>query len=257
MHNRREPIVVLAVSSTPDESLLKAGGTLVGLARTGTEVVSLMCGTGQSGRRLEGSRRLCARANFVAESVASPLDLDREFDREAVVACLRTEIVGALRRYNPDLVVAPARDHGPPSDEAVGQAVHEAVTLHGGSLWTWSLWGRDTRVLSIVSPIADEDAGTVVAALGEWEPGDDYTEPAELRWKSSHALARERFPACRTKAAQATRVELLHETWCQGGRWHAASSPRVLTERPTVPAPRRLSDYPYEWIGAGRSAARR
>lgn len=246
---------MLAVSPAPDDALVAAGGTLVGLAATGACVVELSCAFSDSAGRAEHRRRLralCARAGFVPDGAPLLAGTTEPGDQGAVMTLVR-RIRGALLQHRPDIVVAPSPGSPAPASHAlVGRAVRAAVAPIGGTVWWWSMFGRDMPPPALVSPVSEAHARTVVAALAEYDRSGSAAEHSlavERRWTATAAISSQLFPSF----GAAGRVEILREATCEQGKSHLAPS-RLLTEPPTAVTSLRAADFPYEWLDTRSTA---
>jgi len=245
--------VVLHVAPHPDDELIGAPATLMAMRDAGWRVVNLTCSLGAAadrGRRRHELEDACRRARFECEVIATPLDdpLDAG-DLAEARRRLTAEVVDALERHRPGLVVAPSPHDRHRGHEVVGRAVVSACSADapgqgdGGRatarapqrLWLWGLWtdlpfptlavgfdeGRMAEILDALSAHAGEMAR------------NDYRRLVRGRAEMNASLGPERVFGFGTSASVSAStsdtpyVELVTELGRRAGHWHLGA-PRWL-----------------------------
>lgn len=189
----------LHLSPHPDDELIGAPATLMGLRDEGWRVVNLACGLGAPGqrRRREGElREACRRAGFELVVPEPPPRIDRGADRAAARAELATAIGAALGELRPRIVVAPSPRDVHPTHELVGEVAAGALAALGAGaprLWLWSLWGpppRPTFATGFGQERLEEILHALAAHRGEVER-NDYGRLVRARAEAAACLAPE------------------------------------------------------------------
>jgi LmbE family N-acetylglucosaminyl deacetylase len=207
--------VVLHISPHPDDEAIAAGMTLTALAVRGWHVVNLLLSAGRPG---DESRRL-AEAEEAARRGGYQLEVD-------------DDIVAALARHRPALVVSTQPHDGHPAHEAVGREVRAAMEQLPVApvWWMWGLWA-DLAVPTIYAPYATSDLERSLHVLeayaGELER-NDYRRLVRGRAASNTVLGSERvFGFGSPAASDQPFAELLTEAVRRDGHWYAGTR-RVL-----------------------------
>jgi LmbE family N-acetylglucosaminyl deacetylase len=246
--------VVLHVAPHPDDELIGAPATLMVMRDAGWRVVNLTCSLGAPADRDRRRRELedaCRRARFECEVIANPLD-DPLASGDLVEARRRltTEVVDALERHRPRLVVAPSPHDRHRGHEVVGRAVVSACAADadadadadagadapgqgdGGPataraperLWLWGLWA-DLPFPTLAVRFDETHMAEILDALsahaGEMAR-NDYRRLVRGRAEMNASLGPERVFGFGTAASQSdtTYVEVLTELGRRGGHWH-------------------------------------
>ena len=170
---------VLHLAPHPDDEVLGAGATLLGLRAHGHRVINLACGLGrpdQHERRRAELEEACERADFelVVGDAASAGEL---IEREGV-----------------QLLVAPDREDAHPAHAAVAAEAAEAAAATGVAWWSWGLW-RDLARPTLFSGFGEERLArlqhVLAAHSGELER-NDYAELLRARAVAARVLGAER-----------------------------------------------------------------
>jgi LmbE family N-acetylglucosaminyl deacetylase len=179
-------ITALHLAPHPDDEVLGAGATLLGLREHGHRVINLACSLGRAQERRERRRaevvEACARAGFEL--------IVLEPSRDDLAAVAR----GVIERERVDLVVAPDREEVHPVHAEVAAAALAAAEATGARLWTWGLW-RDLARPTLFSGFGEERLARLQHALaahrGELER-NDFQELLRARAVASRVLGAER-----------------------------------------------------------------
>ena len=257
--------VVLHVAPHPDDELIGAPAILMVLRDAGWRVVNLTCSLGANADRERRRRELedaCQRARFECEVIATPLD-DPLASRDLAEARRRltAEVVDALERHRPRLVVAPSPHDRHRGHEVVGRAVVSACAAdadgdadapgqgEGGPaparaperLWLWGLWA-DLPFPTLAVRFGETRMTEILYALsahaGEMAR-NDYRRLVRGRAEMNASLGPERVFGFGTSSAAAAPtpesasasdtpyVEVLTELGRRAGHWHLGA-PRWL-----------------------------
>lgn len=148
-----EPLDLLAVVAHPDDAELTCGGVLAKAAKAGKRVGVLDLTRGELGTRGSAEIRAAeaARANkvlglTVRESLGLP-DANIVNDLPS-----REKLVGAIRRFRPRVVIAPALEGRHPDHIAAGQLVRDASFLSG--LKNFAPGAEKHRPLKVIHSLA-------------------------------------------------------------------------------------------------------
>ena len=186
-------ITALHLAPHPDDELLGAGATLLGLREHGHRVINLACTLGcpdQHERRRAEAQEACARAGFELIVHDPPLALSVGDDLYAARRALAAPVEELIEREGGQLIVAPDRDEGHHAHRAVAAVAETA----GVPFWTWGLW-RDLARPTIFSGFGEERLAQLQHALaahrGEIER-NDYPELLRARAIASRVLGAER-----------------------------------------------------------------
>ena len=221
------PITVLHLSPHPDDEVLGAGATLLGLRDHGHRVINLACSLGrpdQHERRRGEVRDACERAGFELVVHDPPLALSALDDAFAARKLLGATLERLIEDERVDLLISPDRDDAHHAHKTVATAARTA----GVPWWTWGLW-RDLARPTIFTPFGEsrlaELQHVLAAHLGEVSR-NDYPELLRARAIAARVLGAERvFGFGSPRQAGEPYAELLAD----GGR------PRVLDlEHPLV-----------------------
>jgi len=175
---------VLHLAPHPDDEVLGAGATLLGLRAHGHRVVNLACSLGRAPERRERRRAelvdACERAGF--ELVV--------LERDGLDATAR----GIVEREGVDLVIAPDPEDAHPAHAEVAAAARRVVEATGARLWTWGLW-RDLARPTLYCGFDEERLAqlqhVLAAHRGELER-NDFAELLRARAIAARVLGAER-----------------------------------------------------------------
>lgn len=236
--------VVLHVAPHPDDEVIGAPATLMGLRDAGWRVVNLACSLGAPAdrrRRLAELEESCRRVGFESEVVNGPLGdpLDTS-DVADALRHLEVELAAALGRHRPRLVVAPSPHDRHRGHEVVGRAVVSVCADVMGArepapgqaperLWLWGLWA-DLPFPSLAMAFDEARMTEVIEALsahvGEIAR-NDYRRLVRGRAEMNASVGPERVFGFGTSGAGARYAELLTELGVEGGHWRLGA-PRWL-----------------------------
>ena len=144
---------VLHLSPHPDDEVLGAGATLLGLRDAGHRIINLACSLGrpdQHERRRAEVIDACERAGFELVIHDPPLGLSLDDDAFAARKLLGATVERLIADERVDLLISPDRDdahHAHKTVAAVGRTA-------GVTWWTWGLW-RDLARPTIFSAFGD------------------------------------------------------------------------------------------------------
>jgi LmbE family N-acetylglucosaminyl deacetylase len=213
-------LTVLHLSPHPDDEVLGAGATLLGLRDAGHRIINLACSLGrpeQHERRRAEVTEACRRAGFELVVHDPPLALSEHDDAFAARRLLGRTLETLITEERVDLLISPDRDDAHPAHKTVGMAARTA----GVPWWTWALW-RDLGRPTIFSPFGDRrlaELQHVLAAHRGEVDRNDYHDLLRARAISARVLGAERvFGFGSERRAEEPYAELLAD----GGR------PRVL-----------------------------
>jgi LmbE family N-acetylglucosaminyl deacetylase len=193
-------IAVLHLSPHPDDELLGAPATLMGLRDAGHRVLNLACGLGGSHEQRRRRRRELSTALALAHiegtlldpplAIAAPDDVDSERQR------LSRAIRALVAREGFKLVVGPTPHDAHPTHEVVGRAAVDAIAglPDPPRLWMWALWG-DLPLPTLFVPFDGRRRDEVLRALAAYEgevARNDYAAAYEGRCRADRVLGVER-----------------------------------------------------------------
>ena len=225
---------VLHVSPHPDDEILGAGATLLGLRDHGWRVVNLACSLGRPADEERRRGELAAALQILGyESAVAepPVALGGDADHRAAedrVAGLVSEVAA---RVGAELVVSPGPEDAHHAHATVGRAVARAAAPpHGPGdqekparrWWAWSLW-RDLEQPTLYVPWGagrlDQLTRALDAHAGELAR-TPYRDVLAARGRLQAVLGAERVFGFGTGAASAEPyADLLTERTWDGGAW--------------------------------------
>jgi LmbE family N-acetylglucosaminyl deacetylase len=206
-------ICVLHLSPHPDDEVLGAGATLMGLHEHGHRVINLACSLGrpdQHERRRREVTEACARAGFELIVHDPPLAISRGDDAFAARKLLAATVERIVGEERVDLIVSPDRD-----DAHHGHKIVAAVARTAGlRWWSWGLW-RDLARPTIYVPFGDRRLGELQHALAAHRgelARNDYPELLRARAIAARVLGAERvFGFGSPRASSEPYAELLSD----------------------------------------------
>jgi len=175
---------VLHLAPHPDDEVLGAGATLLGLRAHGHRVINLACTLGRAQDRRRRRRaeleEACQRAGFEL------IVLERS-DLESTAR-------EVIERERVELVVAPDPEDAHPAHAEVAAAADAAAQAGRAQLWRWGLW-RDLARPTLFSGFGEERMAqlqhVLAAHRGELER-NDYPELMRARAIAARVLGAER-----------------------------------------------------------------
>jgi LmbE family N-acetylglucosaminyl deacetylase len=192
---------VLHLAPHPDDEVLGAGATLLGLRAHGHRVINFACTLGRAPERRQRRRAeledACERAGF-------ELVVLEQGDLESTAREL-------IERERVQLVVAPYPGDAHPAHAEVGAEARAAAEASGARLWTWGLW-RDLARPTLFSGFGEERMAqlqhVLAAHRGELER-NDYPELLRARAIAARVLGAERVFGFGAPRRQEPYAELL------------------------------------------------
>ena len=210
---------VLHLAPHPDDEVLGAGATLLGLRAHGHRVINLACSLGhadQQERRRAEVEEACERAGFELVVHDPPLALSSSDDPFGARKALGATVERLIADERVDLIVSPDRDDAHHAHKTVAEVARTA----GVPWWTWGLW-RDLARPTIFSGFGEERLAqlqhVLAAHRGELER-NDYPELLRARAVAARVLGAERVFGFGTPRRPEPYAELLAD----------AGPPRVL-----------------------------
>jgi LmbE family N-acetylglucosaminyl deacetylase len=186
-------LTVLHLSPHPDDEVLGAGATLLGLRDAGHRIINLACSLGrpeQHERRRAEVTEACRRAGFELVIHDPPLGLSADDDPFAARKLLGATVERLIAEERVDLLVSPDRDDAHHAHKTVAAVARTA----GVTWWTWGLW-RDLARPTIFSPFGDRRLAELQLVLGAHRgevARNDYYDLLRARAISARVLGAER-----------------------------------------------------------------
>ena len=186
-------ICVLHLSPHPDDEVLGAGATLLGLREHGHRVINLACSLGwpdQHERRRAEVTEACERLGFELIVHDPPLAISPDDDAFAARKLLAATVERIVAEERVDLVVSPDRDDAHHGHKTVAAVARTA----GVRWWSWGLW-RDLARPTIYVPFGDRRLAELQHALAAHRgevARNDYPELLRARAIASRVLGAER-----------------------------------------------------------------
>ncbi len=186
-------ICVLHLAPHPDDEVLGAGATLLGLRAHGHRVINLACSLGradQQERRRAEVGEACERAGFELVVHDPPLALSSDDDPFGARKALAATVERLIADERVDLIVSPDRDDAHHAHKTVAEVARTA----GVPWWTWGLW-RDLARPTIFSGFGDTrlaELQHVLAAHRGEVARNDYPELLRARAIAARVLGAER-----------------------------------------------------------------
>jgi len=204
-------LTVLHLSPHPDDEVLGAGATLLGLRVAGHRIINLACSLGrpeQHERRRAEVTEACRRAGFELVIHDPSLGLSADDDPFAARKLLGATVERLIAEERVDLLVSPDRDDAHHAHKTVAAVARTA----GVTWWTWGLW-RDLARPTIFSPFGDRRLAELQHVLGAHRgevARNDYYDLLRARAISARVLGAERvFGFGSERRAQEPYAELL------------------------------------------------
>ena len=134
MLEQTDSLRVMIFGAHPDDCDIRAGGVAVKYARQGHQVQMISVTNGDAGHHAMGGAPLAWRRRQEAAAAASCLGVEYtvldHHDAELMpTLAIRSEIVGLIRRFAPDLVMGPRLWDYHPDHRATAQLVMDAMYL--------------------------------------------------------------------------------------------------------------------------------
>jgi LmbE family N-acetylglucosaminyl deacetylase len=228
-------ICALHLCPHPDDEVIGAGGTLLGLAEHGHRVVNFACGLGrpdQRERRRAELQAACERAGFELVVREPPLAISRTDDLELAQRTLAADVVRLVREEAVDLVVSPSPHDGHHGHEVVGRAARDALARLDGRAprwWMWGLWS-DLPLPTLLSAFDEarlERVLHVLAAHAGELARNDYPGLVRARARANAILGAERVFGFGAAGGPEPFAELLTEAVRSPAGWLAGARRRL------------------------------
>lgn len=249
-------LTILHLAPHPDDEVIGAPATLLGLRAAGHRVVNLACSLGRpddAPRRKAEIEEACHRADFELIIHDPPAAISENDDLQAAQRTLAHSAGELIESLAADLVVAPSPHDWHHGHETVGRAARDAVAAHPRTrLWLWGLWA-DLPLPTLFSPFDGARLDSVLHAL-EAHAGEvarnNYPALVEGRARAASVLGAERVFGFGQPGRDASYAELLTEVAFAGAEWWAGA-PRVPdVDDPLTAVPQ---DRPLGWWMSGPS----
>jgi LmbE family N-acetylglucosaminyl deacetylase len=186
-------LTVLHLSPHPDDEVLGAGATLLGLRDAGHRIINLACSLGrpdQHERRRAEVTEACSRAGFELVIHDPPLGLSSDDDPFNARKLLGATVERLIAEERVDLLISPDRDDAHHAHKTVAAVARTA----GVTWWTWGLW-RDLARPTIFSPFGESRLAELQHVLGAHRgevDRNDYHDLLRARAICARVLGAER-----------------------------------------------------------------
>jgi LmbE family N-acetylglucosaminyl deacetylase len=186
-------LTVLHLAPHPDDEVLGAGATLLGLRAAGHRIINLACSLGrpdQHERRRAEVTEACRRAGFELVVHDPPLGLSLDDDAFAARKLLAATVERLIADERVELLISPDRDDAHHGHKTVAAVARTA----GVTWWTWGLW-RDLARPTIFSAFGDRrlaELQHVLAAHRGELARNDYPDLLRARAIAARVLGAER-----------------------------------------------------------------
>jgi hypothetical protein len=244
------PLNVLHLAPHPDDEVIGAPATLLGLSRAGHEIINVACSLGrpdQHDRRHDEVREASRRAGFTLKVLDPPPAISSGDDLGLAQRILTAEIRRLVAELDIGLVVAPSPHDGHYGHEVVGRAARDALAVEEAPrMWMWAIWA-DLPLPTLFVPFADEDLAHATYALcahsGEVNR-NDYVQLLRCRAVTGRVLGAERVFGYGEPGRDVPYAELLTEIAFADGSWWAGAPREPDLDEPLAAVPR---DRPLDW----------
>ena len=258
-----EQLTVLHVAPHPDDEVLGAAATLLGLGDAGHRILSFYCGFGrpeQHERRRREALDASSRARFEFVAPATPAAISSGDDLDAAAQSLSAELARLFEHERVAFVVSPALRDRHPGHEVVARVVRDVleaqpVPATPSTWWMWGIWGeleQPTLATGFDRHRLDQIIHILEAYAGELER-NDYRRLARGRAEMYASVGPERIFGFGSKANQFPYVEVLTEAVLVDGEWRLGSRRWLDPEEPLAPpTEQRIHDWLHAPCRAGR-----
>jgi LmbE family N-acetylglucosaminyl deacetylase len=184
---------VLHLAPHPDDEVLGAGATLLGLRDAGHRIINLACSLGrpdQHDRRRAEVAEACERAGFELVVHDPPLGLSLDDDASAARRLLGDTVERLISHERVGLLISPDPDDAHHAHQTVAAVARTA----GVPWWSWALW-RDLARPTLFSPFGESrlaELQHVLAAHRGEVARNDYPELLRARAICARVLGAER-----------------------------------------------------------------
>jgi LmbE family N-acetylglucosaminyl deacetylase len=245
---------VLHLAPHPDDELIGAPATLMGLRRAGHRVFNLACSLGsseQADRRRGELENAMKRARFEWDVVDPPLAMSSSHgdDLELAQRTLADDVRRRVEAEGFELVISPSPHDGHPGHELVGRAARDAishVSRPPPRWWMWSLWA-DLPLPTLYIPFGRLRMVEILWALSAHKgevARNDYRGLVRGRSRANRVLGAERVFRFGAPQREGSYAELLTEVIRQNERWLAAGPRTPALDQPLAGADGTL---PVDW----------
>jgi LmbE family N-acetylglucosaminyl deacetylase len=231
-------LTVLHVAPHPDDEVIAAPGTLLGLRRAGHRVVNLACSLGRPGqheRRRGEVGEACRRAGFELVVHEPPLAISSGDDLGLAERVLAASLASLVADLGARLVVAPSEGDGHHGHAVVGRAALRALAYEGAPpVWSWGLWAslrHPTLYVPFGEPVLEEALEALRAHAGELAR-NDYEALVRARATAARVQGAELVFGLGAPAREGPYADVLEERAFAAGAWR--SGPR---REPDLTAP--------------------
>ena len=231
---------VLSVSPHPDDELIGAGATLMGLRDVGWRVINLACSLGRPDdreRRLVELTEACRLARFELVIPGGLPPIGSDDDLALAQRVLSAAISDALDGAGAELIVGPSPHDNHHGHEVVGRAIRDAVEARGepARVMFWGLWG-DLPLPNVLVPFDAARLGEIRRALaahaGELARGR-YDRLVESRAAANAVLGPERVFGFGTRGADHQYADLLTDvSWSPAAGWRLTAARELDAVQP-------------------------
>jgi LmbE family N-acetylglucosaminyl deacetylase len=236
--------VVVSVSPHPDDELVGAGATLLGLRAAGWRVVNLACSLGRAAGRARRRAELtaaCERAGFELVVGDGLPPIGRDDDLAAAQRALTTWIGSSIDGLRAPLVIGPSPHDGHHGHEVVGRAIRDAAETRAPlDVMFYGVWGELPlpNVLVAFGPDRLADLQCALSAHAGELARNRYDRLVEHRGAANAVLGPERVFGFGSAGGQEPYAELLmHVSWDPvGGRWTLGRARRLDLDDPLAGA---------------------
>ncbi len=250
----------LHLAPHPDDEILGAGATLLGLIGAGHQVTNLAVSLG---RRPDRERRrgevedACRQLGVPLEVLEPPLDMSSGEGDDLDAAGRRLAAALGDRASDYDLLIAPSPHDGHPGHQLVGRAAVAALgelAAEAPRLWLWSLWSAlplPTTVTGFDEPEMIRLEAGLEAHRSQIER-NDYLRLLRAKATVDAVLGPERVLGLGSRGLGRPYAELTCELVPSEGRW-MLGAPRLLEPARPFPAPTGLDAS--AWLAAPTATA--
>lgn len=172
-------LTVLHLAPHPDDELIGAPATLLGLRDAGHRIINIACSLGRAEHAVQRRAEIeaaCQRARFELIILEPPASLSRGDDLDDTQRRLVATFKDLLASTQADIVIAPSPHDIHHGHEVVGRAARDAVRgSERTRLWLWALWSelpRPTLFVPFDDPRMEEILHSLAAHVGELTRND-------------------------------------------------------------------------------------
>lgn len=234
---------VLLVSPHPDDEIIGAGATILGLQAAGYNVINLAASLGkpeQYERRRAELTDACDRAGIQLVIPEEPAHISSGDDLVASQTYLTGLIKELLEEHRPDIVIAPSIHDNHHGHEVVARAARDSLLGRDGArLWMYNVWGELPHP-NIYSPFDQTRLDKVLHVLDAYtgeNARNDYRQLVLGRALLGPVLGTEKvFGFGSAAASSLPYAELLTEVIQVDGAWQEGQK-RVLTPETILDMP--------------------